>query len=426
VQRVDQADMDASGGGTHGPEIEALLASATPWRFPARLEANYQECQGSGRRKRSAFVLIFFAGLALAASLLDVLNGPALVLTVLPVRLIAAAFLLLCAAGLRRLTNRVAVRLAETLLIAVAIVVLVMTTEWIGEQAGPKADRYIMTAAFAASFAIILMPVTLFTARIVCAVCVLTFPVVPALLPRALGLPGNWDLLAFAAGTMACAAYEAQRAERRDRLAFLYRRRHELAAVELNIMNSELLRLATVDALTGLQNRRAFNSGLARLWHDRCHTLSVVLMDVDWFKPYNDTAGHLAGDAVLQAVARAIQGAIRDGEDIAARYGGEEFVVLMPDMSLGGAQQAAERLRQAILALGIPHPGRDNRPVTISVGVASLSAVERLASTPEAMLRNADAALYAAKQHGRNRVMLAGWMTARSQEVSSTGSAVLI
>src|SRR6202022_1789563 len=128
-----------------------------------------------------------------------------------------------------------------------------------------------------------------------------------------------------------------------------------------------------------------------------------VMCDVDFFKAYNDSNGHLAGDEVLQAVARALTNTVRSG-DQAYRYGGEEFLILLPEQSLDDGLAAAERYRRAIEALAIPH---DSNPpgnvVTISAGVAFLSHSD--GKSVRAWLNEADAALYRAKQLGRNRVL---------------------
>jgi diguanylate cyclase (GGDEF)-like protein len=130
------------------------------------------------------------------------------------------------------------------------------------------------------------------------------------------------------------------------------------------------------------------------------------MCDIDFFKAYNDSKGHLAGDEVLKAVSRALMNAARSGDQV-YRYGGEEFLILLPEQSLDDGLVAAERYRQAIEQLAIPH---DSNPpdniVTISAGVASLSHSE--GKSVEAWLNEADAALYGAKQLGRNRVLADG------------------
>ncbi len=167
---------------------------------------------------------------------------------------------------------------------------------------------------------------------------------------------------------------------------------------ELEAANARLEALATLDGLTGLKNHRAFQERLEREWERtlRYNTpLSLLLLDVDHFKQYNDTFGHPAGDQVLQTVAHLLQRGARDS-DFAARYGGEEFVVVLPHTDCAGARTAAERLRAAIGQAPWPQ-----RPVTASFGVATLTAAMR--SRAE-LIAQADRALYRSKESGRNRV----------------------
>ena len=168
--------------------------------------------------------------------------------------------------------------------------------------------------------------------------------------------------------------------------------------------NERLGRLAQVDALTGLGNRGCFDARLVEGHADaamRKESLALLLVDVDHFKAFNDHYGHVAGDACLRAVARAIAGAVRDC-DFAARYGGEEFVVLGRAMDAGAAIAVAERLNKAVRALGIPHERSPHRLVTISIGIAM--AVPQEGELPERLVEEADAALYTAKKQGRDRI----------------------
>ncbi len=167
---------------------------------------------------------------------------------------------------------------------------------------------------------------------------------------------------------------------------------------ELEDANESLRRLATTDGLTGLRNRAAFDDRLAEahaLSVRHGHPLSVVMLDVDDFKHFNDSFGHPAGDAVLKLVAAALAGAARS-TDTVARYGGEEFVLVLPDTDHAGAMVLAERCRRAVAGAAW-----DQRPVTVSVGVSTLTP-----ETPDALtlVREADIALYCSKQGGRNRV----------------------
>lgn len=170
-------------------------------------------------------------------------------------------------------------------------------------------------------------------------------------------------------------------------------------------------RMSLMDSLTGIPNRRALDMRLADLAELR-QAASLIMLDVDLFKIYNDTLGHQEGDACLHRVAQAMRDGLRGGDREIFRYGGEEFAVVLDGVSPEHALHVAERLRQTVEQLGIPHPGSPAGHVTISLGVA---AVEVL--TPEALprlLETADSALYSAKEHGRNRVHLAGELVKKS------------
>lgn len=162
--------------------------------------------------------------------------------------------------------------------------------------------------------------------------------------------------------------------------------------------NNQLEALATHDPLTGVKNRRAFNEKLAEEWSRATRygtPLSLVLMDVDKFKSYNDTFGHPAGDEVLKKVARTLMAAVRT-TDFFARYGGEEFVLILPNTDADGAMILAERLRQKIEGAAWKE-----RPVTASMGIASITPDIK---NPPDLTQAADNALYASKENGRNRV----------------------
>ncbi|RAB11977.1 GGDEF domain-containing protein, partial [Burkholderia multivorans] len=154
-----------------------------------------------------------------------------------------------------------------------------------------------------------------------------------------------------------------------------------------------------------LNNRRSFGEVLDREWRRARRVRSVfslLFVDVDRFKAYNDTYGHQAGDDALAAVARCIGENIRRPADVAARYGGEEFVVLLPDTAENGAAQIAERIRIAINELGLEHVGSEFGRVTASIGLASWKPDQDV--EPDAIIKAADEALYYAKATGRNKV----------------------
>jgi len=175
---------------------------------------------------------------------------------------------------------------------------------------------------------------------------------------------------------------------------------------ELERANRRLERLSNTDGLTGVANRRHFDHELERAWIDQSHLprpLALLMIDVDWFKAYNDRYGHLAGDTCLQTIARCIaQVARREGESV-ARYGGEEFIVILlncPDMRT--AHEFAEQLRHKLQALRVKVRSTDKvlNTITASFGIAMAQAGD----TPETLLQRADDALYQAKRNGRNQV----------------------
>jgi diguanylate cyclase (GGDEF)-like protein len=175
---------------------------------------------------------------------------------------------------------------------------------------------------------------------------------------------------------------------------------------EVGAANAELARLAREDAVTGVANRRALDDTLDEEWRraQRLHTpLSVILLDIDYFKALNDLQGHQAGDACLRAVAQAVADAHRRAGELVARYGGEELAVVLPGTSSEDAGRAAERLRRRVQDLAFPHPRSEAAPVvTVSAGVASR--VPDAAESPSELVAAADRALYLAKERGRNRV----------------------
>ncbi len=168
--------------------------------------------------------------------------------------------------------------------------------------------------------------------------------------------------------------------------------------------NGRLEALAQTDALTGVCNRRRFDESLERLWraHQRSgEPLSLIILDIDFFKQFNDNQGHLRGDECLIAVARALSGTLKRPTDVFARYGGEEFGVIVEN-DAPGALQFAEAMRRTVEELGIGHPDSPYGIVTISLGVATLS--PRPGSAQDTLIAQADKALYASKEAGRNRV----------------------
>ena len=195
------------------------------------------------------------------------------------------------------------------------------------------------------------------------------------------------------------AAY-INRLERDEAFRFLRESQQKLADANL-----QLQKLAALDGLTGIGNRRAFDDAVLREWQRGQRSekpLSILLCDVDHFKLYNDEFGHQAGDMCLKKVAAVLTEQLKRPADVAARYGGEEFAIVLPETSLDGALKLAEACRVHLENLALVHPETIAGVVTMSIGVASLVPVpERSAAD---LIARADKALYNAKTVGRNCV----------------------
>jgi diguanylate cyclase (GGDEF)-like protein len=176
----------------------------------------------------------------------------------------------------------------------------------------------------------------------------------------------------------------------------------------LEAANRELQLLSSRDGLTGLANRHAGNDFLSREWPRAIReqrTFSVIMVDIDCFKLYNDTYGHLEGDSCLRAVAAALQKGLKRPADLLVRYGGEEFMALLPGTDTDGSQVVATAMQHEVAVLQIPHATSLAAPfVTVSIGGASLVPQEGIPA--EQLIASADRALYQAKQDGRNRICI--------------------
>lgn len=191
--------------------------------------------------------------------------------------------------------------------------------------------------------------------------------------------------------------------------------------LQLKMASDRLRALVITDGLTGVANRRALDEALAREWQRACrtgHPLSLLMLDIDFFKRYNDLYGHLQGDETLKAIANAARSIVGRPTDLVARYGGEEFLLLLPETDGAGARAVSQQLLDKVAALAIPHADSPLGHVTVSIGVASVDAASQgwplqnaarrgpttaPPLTATELLQIADEALYAAKQAGRAR-----------------------
>jgi diguanylate cyclase (GGDEF)-like protein/PAS domain S-box-containing protein len=178
------------------------------------------------------------------------------------------------------------------------------------------------------------------------------------------------------------------------------------AEQELQIAYRKLELLAAEDGLTKLPNRRNFDEYLEKEWRRQARAqkpISLIMCDVDFFKAFNDTYGHQAGDACLKSVAQVIQSQVRRAGDLAARYGGEEFAIIMPETDSKGAWHVADKIRRQLEEMKIPHSrSKAASFVTISCGIATM--IPSNENSPQMLIENADQGLYKSKSQGRNCV----------------------
>ncbi len=382
--------------------IDAALTRVS-WRpFAPALEARYEAAGGEARRARLRATLVVAAASVIAALALDANATRAALLEHLTWRAGGAACMLAAALAARRIQTP----LQEAALVAFAALAGMGAVEILGELGRPALVGVFLLAAIALVAGILASgQVRFVTAIATSIVCATALWLIMRAFPVTTQSNGGGMLGAAIIG-LAIVCLAARRNEIGRRSEFLHRLRHEVVEAEMAALNVELLRLSTTDVLTGLPNRRYFEREAKRVWDDRSQAPFVIgIVDVDHFKAFNDAAGHAAGDACLIAVARATHGALRRDKDHVARYGGEEFAVLFPSAEGLTAEALGERLRSAVEALGIPHPGRPGEVVTVSVGITRK---DGRAGALDAVIREADKLLYRAKETGRNSTQASG------------------
>ncbi|THB71144.1 MAG: GGDEF domain-containing protein [Desulfovibrio sp.] len=218
-------------------------------------------------------------------------------------------------------------------------------------------------------------------------------------------------LLLNSLGAIAC--YNLERSARRDfffaQLLLHKQKELENANNSLTKLNTSLEMLSLQDSLTGVGNRRCFDECLDKEWQRLSRSeqpLSLILVDVDHFKLYNDTFGHQAGDGCLQELARILQKQTQRSNDMAFRYGGEEFALVLPETNEAGAARVAQAIRDAVRALNLPHESSPTAPhVTVSLGAATMTPQPQF--TPADLVAATDQALYLAKKQGRDQYVRA-------------------
>jgi diguanylate cyclase (GGDEF)-like protein len=284
----------------------------------------------------------------------------------------------------------------ETIVVSLGVIAALITLALMLASAEPLRDQLATSTAVMMLFVTVVQRARFPYAVAACVVMVVANAV-------ALGMLPDYDHARLASdigtlvGSGALMLVACWTLEHEARHAYLLRFRERL-------LNTALDDMSRHDPMTGLENRRSLDLAFGAIARDanRGEDIAVVLLDIDHFKTYNDTLGHMAGDEALRIVARELRAGLRAGTDRAFRFGGEEFLLLLRRTSLSEAGLLAERLRRRIEAAALPHPRTPGAVVTASFGVASARTGGDIGS--DEMVAGADTALYAAKRAGRNQV----------------------
>lgn len=387
-------------------ELDQYLAQ--PWyrlRFPSALERRFFQTTRKSRFSHLQSGLLVLALLHAVLLFPDALQGHQMFMLGLLLRgCISVPLLVIGTLILRRPVPR----WIETLTAALPLLVTFFCDEQIARHAaGLHADRYFMGTATLMFISAVLLPFRRWDGAVYMLLNLVTYDVtlsgafgpVPFARPHELSVAVVVYL--FTSGAIRL------RNEAHERRAFVLAERDRISTKQLAWANRQLTELSYTDALTGLANRRFFDEALLRLWNHskEMHLpLSVLMIDIDHFKRFNDSLGHAAGDKCLRRVAQAMQFCVRADKDSLARCGGEEFIAIIPGVTMDEAAQIAERIRVAVEDLQIVHPSNPLSPsVTVCVGVASAEDASFL-ERPDLLLNAADFALYTAKSRGRNCV----------------------
>ena len=383
---------------------QSLRAGIRGLRFPPELERVYRLFVHTGRRRR----YIVLAGVALVLYdlfaicdwfiLPDIFRFAAAIRFLVVTPAILAGIWLLRRRGGGRLLDPAA---AILLLLGLASLCLFMALSH-----HPNVIHYYSGISVILMFSNMILrqpfPYALSVSLAGCLLYLLTLPHIPTM-PREAAV-SSVMVIATSALFSLLGNFQMNYEHRRD---FLMSALQQISGRKLSRVNSQLERLSLTDGLTGLPNRRQFDLTLQREWHAaqrNRYPLTLVFLDVDHFKNYNDNYGHPAGDICLRRIGAVLTMVSKRAQDLPARYGGEEFVVLLPHTDQEQGRQLAEGIRQDVEDLAIPHDYSEAaNVVTISLGVASLTPDR--GHHPDDLVALADQALYAAKQGGRNRVV---------------------
>jgi len=386
-------------------EIESALAQGR-WRlrFNPELEAAYEAARGGERNRAIAFYLLIYLAVKLLFLLANLQVGSEVFRVSMMLRLGIVLPLTLIAVYLltRAMPGWVHGVAAFTPLIAETALVMVL-----GRLSGSAVSARYVLAAGVGIFAQTLLMRAPFrhcvcglaaALAVFCGLCEIHWP-------GHFGPPVSADYLVFVTGFSLPALFERHSRERAERREFLLNETNRQRVEDILRMNAHLERLSSLDALTGVFNRRYLDEALPRLCDiavENQRWIGILMVDIDEFKALNDTEGHQQGDFCLEQVAQVLQLSVRAGVDTVARYGGDEFIAILPDADRQQAILIGERIRESIEAVALH--GIRRGLVTVSAGATAVRGERGSKLSAEELVATADRALYEAKRSGRNRV----------------------
>lgn len=384
-------------------DVERALAEGPrSFRFAPAIEARFEADTGVARCRR--FIAASLIGLAFydLSVVSDYTMMPDVIGDIVIVKLAVVTPLILLAMFV--LTRNPAPWLREIMVAGLATAILASSISLILRSASPLAAHAHYPALLSVLFANLILRARFRYAFVASIASFVIYTVgvahIASMPPQALA-----HAVVAMAMTVTCTLYANFMLESDERRAYLGRLRGEIRRQQLVLANKELSLISNLDALTGLANRRGLNDYIEAICH-RARTIgqsvAVLMIDVDHFKRFNDCYGHQAGDACLKHIAETARLQLRRGDEMIARFGGEEFVVVIPGADILDGIRMGERIRRAIEARPIRYEATPLKTATVSIGVAAAPTTTE--ASPAALIQAADAALYEAKNRGRNRV----------------------
>jgi diguanylate cyclase (GGDEF)-like protein len=415
VERIVGHELASTGEG--GQLAAALLIEneiarySADWRsnrssailkFFSEVERRFESDTRGSRARELQLTMALGVGFFFTTTITDFVFVPDLGLMGLLVRALVVPMVLISIFSMPRLTGR----FREACVTCTGMIVITVMTTVPAVSSAPLAPFAFATAIIGLIYGNTTLPLRFTGACLTSLICG-AIMILEIFAHRGISLELQWVLAFQVVMGSTFSLITSYRVERSTRFNYLLSSREALRLKTLSADREKLTALSNTDALTGLINRRHFDRESAAIFSSPSNAgrdVALLFIDVDHFKRYNDHYGHPAGDACLRAVASAVSGALRGASNLTARYGGEEFAILLINEKQAQAEMIAQRVCKAVSEKALPHLNRKDGVglVTISVGVSC--GVISNGLTIEGLIESADAALYAAKRSGRNRV----------------------